>query len=106
MAKKQPTAARVTDPHVSPFLGILEGKLTAANAAADATRIQAESNAQLTAALISQATQFNAAKAAADQAAADTTATTTSGKYTVYIVVGVVLTLMVGLYFIVKKVKK
>lgn len=105
MAKKQ-ILARVKDSNVSPFLGILEGKITTAQAAADVAREQSATNAKMADALIAQATQFNAAKAASEQAAAETAATSTSGKYTVYIVVGIVLVLMVGLYFIVKRVKK
>jgi cobalamin biosynthesis Mg chelatase CobN len=105
MAQKR-NLARVKDANVSPFLGIGEGKVAAANAAADVAREQAATASKMADALIAEATQFNAAKAAADAAAANTTAATTTSKYTVYIVVGVVLVLMVGLYFIVKRVKK
>jgi len=91
------------DPNVSSFLGIGEGRVAAANAAADVARQNAADQTKLIQALIDAQGGYNAEKAANEAAAAKTAADTTKGKYTVYIAIGVVLVLMVGLYFIVKK---
>ncbi|MEI6565279.1 MAG: hypothetical protein WCR20_01270 [Verrucomicrobiota bacterium] len=98
------------DPNISGFLGIGEGKVANAKAAAAAQAATAAQQAILIQNLIDSAGGYNAEKAKAEAdaaaAAAAAKASTTSSKSTVYIAVGVVLILMVGLYFIVKARKK
>ena len=101
-ARKSSVKTNFKDPNVSGFLGIGEGKVTAAKAAAAQQAATAEQQAILIQNLIDQSGGYNAAKAATDAAAATAAADTSKGKYTVYIAIGVVLILMAGLYFIVK----
>ena len=93
---KQVIKARTApnDPNVSGFLGIGEGKVTAAKAAG---QVAIEEAKRLT--LITQA---NLATKGYDPAAEANAAAAASNNTTMYIAVGVVLILMVGLYFIVK----
>lgn len=105
--------ARATDPNISGFLGIGEGKIAAAKAAGDVAREQAAAQTLLIQNLIDKAGGYNAAKAgteaqlaATEAQLAATAAETSKSKQTTYIVIGVVLVLMVGLYFIVKAKKR
>jgi len=86
------------DPNISGFLGIGTGKVAAAKAAGE---VAVEEAKRLT--LITQA---NIASKGYDPAAEANAAAVASSNTTMYIAIGVVLILMVGLYFIVKARKK
>ena len=102
MKKVSNVKTNFKDPNVSGFLGIGEGKVAAAKAAADVARANAEQQALLIQNLIDQTGGYNAEKAKAEAEAAAAAAAGSKNKYTFYIAIGVVLVLMVGLYFIVK----
>jgi len=98
--------ARATDANISGFLGIGEGKVKAAQAAADVARETAAQQTLLIQNLIDKTGGYNAAQAGTEAQLAATAAETSKSKQTTYIVIGVVLVLMVGLYFIVKAKKR
>jgi len=117
----QRKTVRKSDPSVSPFLGIGEGKVAAAKAAAAVaveaskreTMMQEQLAALAGANLAMQKAAADsaviAAKAAADQQAAKDAVKVTnadSGMGMYYIIGGIVVALMAGLYFIIKARKK
>jgi cobalamin biosynthesis Mg chelatase CobN len=117
----QRKTVRKSDPSVSPFLGIGEGKVKAAKAAAAAQSAASAMQQTQTEALIALAganvaaqkaaaeTAVIEAKAAADKQAAKNAVSITnadSGMGMYYIIGGIVVVLMAGLYFIIKARKK
>ena len=110
-----------SDPSVSPFLGIGEGKAKAAAAAAAVAveaakretmmqeQLAALAGANVAAQKAAAEASVIAAKAAAEASASAGTLAVTkaeSGTGVYYIVAGIVLILMAGLYFIIKARKK
>ena len=102
MAKRVQARIKEADPNTSGFLGILEGNARAKTAAANAAAaVAVEKERQNTLAL-----EALAASKGYDPAGDAAKAETAGSKTTMYIVIGVVLILMVGLYFIVKTRKR
>ncbi len=102
MAKRVQARIKETDPNTSGFLGILEGKArakTAAASAAAAVEVEKAKQETLTLQALAASKGYDPAGDAAD-------AEKKKGQTTMYIVIGVVLILMVGLYFIVKSRKR
>lgn len=94
MAKKVKARVQEANPNTSGFLGILEGK-KAKNEAAAAVAIEEAKQKTLTLKALAASKGYDPEGEAIKAEAA-------GSKTTTYIVIGVVLILMVGLYFIIK----